>query len=346
MVSTAVDLFAGAGGATAGLKAAGVRVLGAVEIDPDAAASYRLNHPEVKVLEEDIRAVSPSKLMRETGLSRGALTLLQACPPCQTWSSLGKGSPDDPRNELVSLVGRFIRVMRPKAFVIENVRGLQADARLTDLLASTARLGYASKVYLIDASSFAVPQRRKRLIVIGVRGVEEARLRDDIEQMLPDGYDRRSRTVQDAIGHMAKVTKDADPLHVSRTLTDLALRRVKALPPGGRRSQLPADLELECHKTVGTKGATSSYGRMMADAVAPTLTTRCTTVACGTFVHPFEDRGITLREAALLQTFDKAYRFSGGYGSIERQIGNAIPVLLAQAAATAALGLVAKPARQ
>ncbi|MEW6223489.1 MAG: DNA cytosine methyltransferase [Chloroflexota bacterium] len=345
MAHLAVDLFAGAGGATAGLKAAGIRVVAAVENNADAAASYRLNHPEVVLLAEDIRRVSPTRLMRCAGLSRGALSLLQACPPCQTWSSLGTRSENDPRNELLSLVGRFIRVMRPKAFIIENVRGLQSDARLDLLLAMTREIGYVSKIYLVDASAFAVPQRRKRLIVIGVRGVEETRLRDDIVQMLPEGYERTPRTVEEAIGHLASVTKDADPLQVSRALTDLALRRVKAIPPGGRRSDLPADLELECHKTAGTKGATSSYGRMSADAVAPTLTTRCTTVACGAFIHPSQDRGITLREAALLQTFDKDYRFSGGYDSIERQIGNAIPVLLARAAATAALGLMTKPVR-
>lgn len=344
MAHLAVDLFAGAGGATAGLKAAGAKVVGAVEIDADAAASYRLNHPEVTLFEEDIRAVSPTRLMRVAGLSRGSLTLLQACPPCQTWSSLGKRSTDDPRNELLSLVGRFVSVMKPKAFIIENVRGLQADARLSGLLAATQALGYASRIYLVDASAFAVPQRRKRLIVIGVRGVDAATLRESIESMLPDGYDRTPRTVHQAIGHLAQVTKERDSIHRSRTLTELSLQRVRAIPAGGRRSDLPENLQLDCHVTVGTAGATSSYGRMAADSVAPTLTTRCTTVACGTFTHPTEDRGITLREAALLQTFADGYQFSGGYDSIERQIGNAIPVKLAQAAATAAMGLLAKQA--
>lgn len=342
----AIDLFAGAGGATAGLKAAGAKVVGAVENDPDAAASYRLNHPEVALVEEDIRAVSPTRLMREAGVSRGSLALLQACPPCQTWSSLGKWSKDDPRNELLSLVGRFIRVIRPNAFIIENVRGLQTDERLSELLATTQEFGYSSRIYLVDASAFAVPQRRKRLIVIGVRGVDRERLRDEIELMLPDGYDRTPTTVQEAIGHLARVTMDEDAVHRSRNLTELSLRRVMAVPAGGRRADLPDDLELDCHKSVGTKGATSSYGRMAADGVAPTLTTRCTTIACGSFIHPTEDRGITLREAALLQTFPADYRFFGGYDSIERQIGNAIPVKLAQAAATAALGLVSKPTSQ
>jgi DNA (cytosine-5)-methyltransferase 1 len=342
----AIDLFAGAGGATAGLKAAGATVVGAVENDADAAESYRQNHPDVELIEDDIRKVSPTRLMREAGVSKGSISLLQACPPCQTWSSLGKHSKSDPRNELLSLVGHFIRVMRPKAFIIENVRGLQADARLDALLATTDALGYRSKVYLVDASAFAVPQRRKRLIVIGVLGLDESRLRGEIEEMLPAGYDREPKTVEDAIGHMATVTKAYDPLHISRTLAELSLKRVMAVPAGGRRADLPDALALDCHKTVGTKGATSSYGRMTATEVAPTLTTRCTTVACGTFIHPSEHRGITLREAALLQTFPTAYKFHGTYGSIEKQIGNAIPVKLAQAAATATLGLLARPASQ
>lgn len=107
---------------------------------------------------------------------------------------------------------------------------------------------------------------------------------------------------------------------------------------------LPPDLQLACHRRLDGRVATASYGRMSADGVAPTLTTRCTTPACGTYVHPWEDRGISLREAALLQTFPSDYAFCGNYGAIERQIGNAIPVRLAQAAAIAVMALLAGPA--
>jgi DNA (cytosine-5)-methyltransferase 1 len=336
---TAIDLFAGAGGASAGLRAAGFDVVAAVENDPDAAATYRLNHPGAKLVELDIRRVTPRDLLRKAGLRPRSLTLLQACPPCQAWSTLGTGSPEDPRNALLSVVDDFIGGMLPKAFIIENVPGLKADARLARLVEKAAALGYAARAYVVDASTFSVPQRRKRLIVIGARGVSQERLLATLEEMLPPEFDRSRRTVQDAIGHLP-TPGGADDIHRHRKLGELTQRRVDALPPAGRWRDLPLELQLECHRGLNSTEATTAYGRMAADDVAPTLTTRCTTVACGTYVHPTANRGITLREAALLQTFPADYKFSGGYNAIERQIGNAIPVRLAQAAATAALSLI------
>jgi DNA (cytosine-5)-methyltransferase 1 len=208
-------------------------------------------------------------------------------------------------------------------------------------VADAASHGYASKVYVVNASAFAVPQRRKRLIVLGVRDAEERDMPEELADFLPDDFDRNRRTVQDAIGHLLGAEAD-DKLHRWRRLGAVAKRRVEALGPGGRRFDLPEDLQLACHTGMSARNATAAYGRMKADDIAPTLTTRCTTPACGSFVHPTEDRGLSLREAALLQTFWPDYEFSGSYGSIERQIGNAIPVRLAQAAATVAAALVAK----
>ena len=116
---------------------------------------------------------------------------------------------------------------------------------------------------------------------------------------------------------------------------------MEAIPLGGRRTDLPKYLQLPCHQKLKGRVATGSYGRMAANDVAPTLTTRCTTPACGAYIHPWENRGITLREAALLQSFPPSYAFTGDYGAIERQIGNAIPVRLAEAAATAARAFLA-----
>lgn len=335
---TAIDLFAGAGGATAGLRAAGFDVRVAVEIDSSAAKSYALNHAETTVLVEDITGVTPERLLEVGGLRKGDLTLLQACPPCQTWSSLGKGAADDPRNELVTLVGDFIRDILPAAFVIENVRGLRADRRLAELLKTTAELGYVSRIFDVDASSFGIPQRRKRLIVLGALNVADRDFADTLEAMLPEDFDRTPTTVGQAIGHLANLGGE-DIHHRARTLGELARKRVEALGVGGRRTDLPEHLQLDCHKD-RPHHATASYGRMRTNDVAPTLTTRCTTISCGTYVHPTENRGISLREAAILQTFAPDYQFDGFYDDIERQIGNAIPVRLAEAAGAAALRLV------
>jgi DNA (cytosine-5)-methyltransferase 1 len=118
------------------------------------------------------------------------------------------------------------------------------------------------------------------------------------------------------------------------------LERIQAIPPGGNRFDLPPALQLACHIKLGRASAKAPYGRIHADKPAPTMTTRCTTPACGTFVHPFENRGITLREASLLQTFPIDYVFKGSYQSIENQIGNAVPVNLAAALGWAAVAML------
>jgi DNA (cytosine-5)-methyltransferase 1 len=337
---TAIDVFAGAGGATAGLKAAGFRVVAAVEIDPTACRTYRLNHPDVPLFEEDARRVAVADLLRAAGLRKGETSLLQACPPCQTWSSLGSASPEDPRNQLVSVVSDLIRRLRPHAFVIENVPGLRCDARLAALFAEAERQRYRVRAYIVDAQHVGVPQRRRRLIALGIRSRRRVPLPESLLDLLPPAFDRKARTVRDAIGHLPAPGAGDDQLHCGRTLTDIVMKRVGAIPAAGRRTDLPEHLQLACHRKLKGRVATASYGRMAANDVAPTLTTRCTTPACGCYIHPWEDRGITLREAALLQTFPAGYAFSGGYGAIERQIGNAIPVRLAEAAATAVRALL------
>ncbi|MCV0388089.1 MAG: DNA cytosine methyltransferase [Nitrobacter sp.] len=333
---TAIDLYSGAGGATQGLKDAGVQVLAAIEVDPIAARSYRLNHPEVLLRRRDIRSCSATGLRRSLGLARGELAVLQACPPCPSWSTLGKKFAGDERPELILQVRRFIKAFLPKAFILENVPGLARDGRLGSLLADAEARGYATRSYLVDAADAGVPQRRKRLIAIGVRGLPSELLPDDLLGSLPASFDRSPRTVQDAF---ADLVGSHDPLHRGRAHRDAVLKRIRAIPFGGDRFDLPGHLRLACHDDVG-RSAGAAYGRMRLDEPAPTLTTRCTTPSCGRFVHPIEDRGITLREAALLQTFPRDYMFTGTYGSMEQQIGNAIPVRLAQAVGTAASSLI------
>jgi DNA (cytosine-5)-methyltransferase 1 len=334
---TAIDLFAGAGGATAGLRAAGFSVRAAVEWDEDAAASYRLNHPTTPLLQRDIRDVTADEVLRTARVPKGQLSLLQACPPCQTWSSLGRRRADDPRNDLVTLVSTFIRGIRPRTFVLENVPGLLADQRLTMLVLDAQILGYRVATYSVDAVDFGVPQKRKRLIVLGVRGRRSRALPKSLAELLPVDFDQSHHTVAEAF---ASIQSNADDtLQRSRELTPLIRRRISSIPVGGDRRDLPEDLQLACHRSLVRRSATASYGRMKADAPAPTLTTRCTTPACGAYIHPCEDRGITLREAATLQSFPADYTFRGGYGSIERQIGNAIPVRLAEGVARAAITL-------
>jgi DNA (cytosine-5)-methyltransferase 1 len=334
---TVVDLFAGAGGATQGLKDAGFAVLAAVEWDSAAAATYRANHPTVDLTEGDISGVDPDALRRRLRLERGELTVLKGCPPCQGYSSIGSGDPADPRNDLVSEVWRFAQSFLPEVVLLENVPGLARDGRLDKLLRQLRAVGYSAKTYIVDATQFGVPQRRRRLIVVAVRGGTRT-LPDSLTDLLPDWFAAAGlRTAGEALASVADVDPGLDALHRPRQPSSVVAARLAALPVGGTRFDLPDEHRLACHGRLERRDATVSYSRIVADRPAPTMTTRCTTPACGRFVHPTEARAITLREAAAIQTFPLTYTFDGGVGQIERQIGNAVPVRMAHG-----LGLCAR----
>lgn len=332
---TAVDLFAGAGGATAGLVGAGFEVLAAVENDLLAAASYEANHDDVALAARDIRQVDEYQLRRLLGLQRGQLDLLKACPPCQGFSTLASGPVDHDRNDLVLDTARFVTEFRPRALLLENVPGLAHDARLDKLTGTLSRqLGYCFRQYLVRATDFGVPQRRRRLIVLGTAPGMPAPPAT-LEEALPTQFDRSLRTAGQALDELAETLVPNDPLNRAR-VNSLAVReRIQQIPINGSRFDLPEVHQLACHQALTKRHATAAYGRVRRDQPAPTMTTRCTTPSCGSFVHPEQHRGLTLREAATLQTFPPSYRFVGGHDAIERQIGNAVPVRLAYA-----LGLV------
>ncbi|MFB4302632.1 DNA cytosine methyltransferase [Actinomadura sp. NTSP31] len=336
----AVDLFAGAGGATAGLRQAGISVVGAVENDVYACQSYHANHPDVLLKEIDIRQLDPDAFRRELGLKRGSLELLKACPPCQGFSTLASGDIDEKRNDLVLDVANFAVAFRPRIILLENVPGLARDNRLSNLLAMLEGEGYRFRQYKVNAADLGVPQRRKRLIVIGASKAVRRRLPEEITDLIPEHFELAGTTVKDAFDLLRKSGTLDDPLDRHRQSSPQVAARIAAVPVNGSRFDLPPDLQLDCHRRVTGRTATASYGRIRLDAPAPTMTTRCTTPACGSFIHPTEHRGITLREAAILQTFPPTYQFLGHYGSIEQQIGNAVPVRMAAALGEVVRGIL------
>lgn len=324
---TAVDLFAGAGGATQGLIDAGFSVLGAVEFEATAAETYRSNHPDVTLWEQDIKTLKATDLRRQLGIGRGELTLLKACPPCQGFSTLAEGriAANDFRNDLVGHVVRFVRELRPRSVLVENVPGLGRDRRAGELMSALKQMGYATRSYIVNAVDFGVPQRRRRFIILAFRGARTA---------MPDRLSPQDLvapvTVRDAFQDLSSKVASDDPLNVARRPSALVAERIAAVPVGGSRFDLPEHLQLDCHKRlVSSRSAAGSYGRMKWDEPASTMTTRCTTPASGPFIHPDENRAITLREAASIQTFPARYKFSGSSAAIERQIGNAVPVRMA-----------------
>ena len=331
---TAIDLFSGAGSATAALKAAHFRVLAAVDNDPAACATYRRNHPTVRIFEQDIRQLDPALLEREC--LRGAdLDLLVICAPCQPFSSQNRHRLGDRRSDLLVDAARFVAALRPKVVFVENVPGLAAKrhCHLLDAFEEACGTDYAfTKPLRVDAADYAVPQRRVRCVLMASRGPQPPTLPD---ALTPVG---RRRTVRDAIASLPELAAGerdpTDALHAARRHQVIALERLRAIPKdGGSRSSLPESLALRCHKQPNSYP--DVYGRMAWDDVAPTLTTGCTDVTRGRFAHPDQDRAITPREAALIQTFPRKYSFFGGSGVVATQIGNALPFALMHALAPA-----------
>jgi DNA (cytosine-5)-methyltransferase 1 len=347
---TALDLFAGAGGATQGLRDAGFDVVAAVENDRSAAVTWRMNHPGLLV-EEDIRDIDAADMLRQLRLRPGQIDLLKACPPCQGFSSLrGRRPPDKRQNDLVLDALRLVDGTKPKAVLLENVPGLRSDPRFETLALGMRARGYTLRDYLVEASALGVPQRRRRLVVIAIHGLATP-LPDRFDALIPVAARRAAMTAGEALAALAAELAPGDPWHRWRQSSDIVARRIRAVPVNGTRFDLPEDLRLACHERLkGPRGtpvraATGSYGRVRAEQPAPTMTTRCTTPASGPFIHPTEHRGLSLREAAALQTFPASYRWHGGHDSVERQIGNALPVWMAEALGLAVLRILGLPVK-
>ena len=323
---TAVDLFCGCGGVTAGLKAARFKVIAAVDNDPIACRTYRSNHPSVRLIEGDITRIDPWRIKQM--LKERTLDLLVVCAPCQPFSNHHRSGEEDGRIGLVLQTIRFADTLQPRLILFENVPGLTAPRfkGLREKLATGLQeQGYhLGKTKRLDAADFGVPQRRMRCIML----VSNGKMPPELPLRTVEGT---QPTVRSAIEDLRPLKSgEADPtddLHFARSHRPVALARLEHIPKdGGSRDSLPNDLQLECHK--GHKGHPDVYGRMSWDSVAPTLTTGCTDLTRGRFGHPRDDRALTLREAARLQTFPDNYRFLGNSKEVATQIGNAVPVRL------------------
>lgn len=322
MKPIAIDLFSGCGGLTLGLKRAGFRVIGAVEADALAVETYKSNHNRIIVWQRDIRRLPASQVMLRLGLCQGQLDLLAGCPPCQGFSTMttlnGRFARRDPRNNLVDEFLRFVRVLRPKALMLENVPGLVRKRGFRKILAALRHLGYNCAYDILDAAEYGVPQRRRRMILVGGLG-----------GMVSFGKRARSRmTLRDAIADLARTTKRRrDRLHREMEhRSPRVAQMIRMIPKdGGSRRDLPTRFKLKCHQECN--GFKDVYGRMGWDDVAPTITSGCVNPSKGRFLHPSRNRTITLREAAILQAFPRRYRFAltKGKFAVAEMIGNALP---------------------
>lgn len=317
----AVDLFSGCGGLTLGLKQAGFKVVGAVEKDPLSVETYMKNHRKTTVWQSDIQDVRSTDVLRALKLRKGDLDMLAGCPPCQGFSTLvtknGLHRIDDPRNILVYDFLRFVEGLLPKTIMMENVPDLAKTMRFKRFCTQLRELGYQFEFRILNVADYGVPQRRRRLVLLGSR----------FGAMPFSEHDSVRRTVRDTLSNLPSKSVHDDPLHDvmdkrSSRIKDL----IKKIPKdGGSRTDLLKRHQLRCHKKFD--GFRDVYGRMAWDDVSPTITGGCINPSKGRFLHPTKNRTITLREAALLQSFPMNYYISldrGKYAAAAL-IGNALP---------------------
>ncbi len=365
---TAISLFAGAGGCSLGFKQAGFEVLFATDINRDAVESYRRNFPETPCEVADIRDIGPEMLIGKVGLKAGELDILLGGPPCQGFSSAGMKSGEDPRNSLVCHYVRLLEVIQPKWFIMENVEGLLTNddgLHVRDAVEAFLQAGYSVNLEKVYAQGYGVPQRRKRVLIVGNRLGHDFVFPEAVTRFSGNIFRKGEITFSTATSDLPPATTDAGQLlsyigpptnelqaylrgasktvadHFSPVLSGIQLERVLGLQSGQTMKDLPAHLQHESfHRRAfrrvmdGTPverrgGAPSGLKRFFADE--PSLT--ITSAATREFVHPTEDRLLTLRECARLQTFPDSFVFAGNAASRIQQIGNAIPPILARTVA-------------
>jgi len=305
-----------------------------LDIDSDAADSFRANFPTASFFLNDIRELDADVLAPIIG-ERESPLLFCGCAPCQPFSKQNQHQDKkDPRRDLLSEFSRFVERWLPEYVFIENVPGLQKikgnNGPFRKFVRLLSDLGYSQASDIISAMSYGVPQTRKRLVLLAQRHGSAS-----LPPITHGTNGRPHATVRDAIGHLpplqAGATHPTDPHHQAAALSDMNFLRISHTPEGGGRESWPDELRLECHRD--HDGHSDVYGRLAWDKLASGLTTRCISYSNGRFGHPEQNRALSVRETALIQTFPPGYHFSGNLASRARQIGNAVPPAMALAVA-------------
>jgi DNA (cytosine-5)-methyltransferase 1 len=329
----AVDLFCGVGGLTHGLLRGGVRVVAGVDIDSQCNFAYEKNN-NANFVEQDVYKLTGNELIDMFGDSE--MRLLAGCAPCQpfsTYSQKSRKERNDTKWGLVSEFGRLVRESRPDFVTMENVPQLLDHKVFKDFLDDLE--GYHLWYKVVECVQYGVPQTRKRLVLL-------ASLFGKIELLSPEAFGKNSVTVKQAISHLPLLSAGCadknDPLHSASSLSEINLSRIKASKPGGTWRDWDESLLAPCHRKKTGQSYPSVYGRMEWDSPAPTITTQCFGYGNGRFGHPEQNRAISLREAAILQTFPEKYCFLGpeervNFAKLGRLIGNAVPVRLGEVVA-------------
>lgn len=333
----AVDLFCGIGGLTAGLIKSGINVKAGYDIELACRYGYEYNNKAIFV-HKDVADVSAEEI--QNWYSEGAIRLLAGCAPCQPFSTYnqGKDTTLDKKWPLLYHFARLIEEVRPELVTMENVPDVTKHKVYHDFVSKLKELGYAVSANKVDCVEYGVPQTRKRHVLL-------ASLISEKIELIPPTHDKPV-TVRDVIKGLPVLysgkRNKKDPLHVCSQLNDLNMKRIKASKPGGTWKDWSEELVAKCHTKESGKSYGGVYGRMEWDKPAPTMTTQCFGFGNGRFGHPSQHRAISLREAAIFQTFPEDYQFcEGGFTikSVGKMIGNAVPVRLGE---VVGLSLLAK----
>lgn len=329
---SAVDLFCGVGGLTHGLVRGGISVAAGIDIDKACRFPYESNN-QARFLERDVKQLSAAEI--EPLFAKDGVRLLAGCAPCQpfsTYSQAGRGMRTDGKWTLLTDFGRVVEDLQPELVTMENVPQLPDHSVFKKFLRSLA--GYHVWYDVVRCADYGVPQSRKRLVLVASKLGPI--------KLIPPTHADAPLTLREAISELPRIeageAHTEDRLHTSCGLSPTNLKRIRASRPGGTWRDWPAELLAECHERESGKTYPSVYGRMEWDAPAPTITTQCFGFGNGRFGHPEQDRAISLREAAIIQTFPKDYRFVPDdapvqFAPLGRLIGNAVPVRIGEVVA-------------
>lgn len=329
----AIDLFCGVGGLTSGLLTAGVRVVAGIDVDKACRFPFEANHIEARFIEQDVSSVTGEQL--NAVWSQGVVRLLAGCAPCQPFSSYTRGKGEDHAKwGMLEQFARLVKESEPDLVTMENVPGLQRQEPFQYFLKTLKQCGFHVAYGVLNAAEYGVPQQRKRLVLLASKhGLVT------LPTPTHPGKDNWI-TVRKAIGDLPELehgcaSKD-DAIHRAASLSPLNLKRICASRPGGTWRDWPQELVATCHTKESGKHSAGVYGRMIWDAPAPTMTTLCNGFGNGRFGHPEQNRAISLREAAIFQSFPQNYIFTDPgrvvpAKTVARLIGNAVPPKLAEA---------------
>ncbi len=375
-----VDLFAGAGGLTEGFHQAGFKPILATDFDPHAAQSFRYNFPGTEFIEKPIGDITSQELLSKSGLRPGELDCLLGGPPCQAFSVYNhKRGFHDERSGLFREYLRVVELLLPKVVIMENVTGitsLDSGRAVEEIHARLTELGYHVEHRILLAEEYGVPQERRRIFFIGSRigripwpepthGNQKDLLSLNLCPLV---------TVEDAIGdlpvlelgdgtdegveygsipaspyqELMRINSDLLTNHAAPKLSPVNIERMKYIPAGGSWRDLPFELLPAGMKKAKRSDHTKRYGRLTSDGLASTILTKCD-LHWGAYIHPSQNRTLTVREAARFQSFPDRFRFLGSRVEQYRQVGNAVPPLLARAVADAVKKVLAndgKPVKQ